>query len=138
VRFVDASVFLHAYLKPKRVLKPHEKEIKENAKSILRRISEGEQVLTTAVHFGEVANLLEDLLPLPEALKLESGILALNNVEMVEVSKEMYLAAAPLAAEKGVGLNDALAVVAMSERGISEIYSFDGDFDRLGVKRLSS
>jgi hypothetical protein len=55
-------------------------------------------------------------LPLPEALELESGILALDNVEMVEVSKEMYLAAAPLAVEKGVGLNDALAVVAMGER----------------------
>jgi predicted nucleic acid-binding protein len=137
VRFVDASVFLHAYLKPKRALKPHEKEIKESAKSILRRIGEGERVLTTTVHFGEVANLLEDLLPLPEALELESGILALDNLEMVEVSKEMYLAAAPLAVEKGVGLNDALAVVAMRGRGISEIYSFDGDFDRLGVKRLS-
>jgi predicted nucleic acid-binding protein len=113
VRFVDASVFLHAYLKPKRTLKPHEKEIRENAKSILRRISEGERVLTTTVHFGEVANLLEDLLPLPEALELESGILALDNVEMVEVSRGMYLAVNSLAVEKGVGLNDALAVVAM-------------------------
>jgi hypothetical protein len=55
------------------------------------------------VHFGEVANLLEDLLPLPEALELESGILALDNVEMVEVSRGMYLAATPLPLRRGLG-----------------------------------
>ena len=29
--FVDATVFVHAYIKPRRPLKPHEKRIKESA-----------------------------------------------------------------------------------------------------------
>ena len=37
MRFVDASVFVHAFLKPKRELKPHEIKIKESAKKIVRR-----------------------------------------------------------------------------------------------------
>ncbi len=37
-----------------------------------------------------------------------------------------------------VGLGDALAYTYTEERGLTEIYSFDKDFDRIGdVKRVS-
>lgn len=138
MRFIDATVFIHAYLKPRRPLKPHEERIKENAKSIVTRVNEGERVLTTAVHVGEIANLLEDFLPLNEALELESGILAAENVEIMDVSKDLYLSAAPVASDNQFGLNDALASVAMREKGVFEIYSFDKDFDKLeDIKRIT-
>ena len=131
-------MFVHAYIKPKRPLKPHEERIKKNAKTIVTRVNEGEPVFTTAVHLGEVANLLEDFLPLGEALKLESSILAAGNVEVVGISKDLYLDAVPVALDHGLGLNDALAAVVMGKKGVSEIYSFDKDFDRLeGVKRVT-
>lgn len=138
MRFVDATVFIHAYIRPKRLLKPHEKRIKENAKSIVRRINEGERVLITAVHLGETANILEDFLPIGEAIKLESSILAMDNVEVMDVSRELYMGAVPVALDNGLGLNDSLASVAMEKKGVSEIYSFDKDFDRLGnLKRIT-
>ena len=46
-RFMDASVFVHAYLKPKRPLKPQEVGVKEVAKRIVTRINGGERVLTS-------------------------------------------------------------------------------------------
>jgi len=59
LRFIDASVFLYAFLKPKRRVSEDVLELKENAKRILSRIEEGEEVVTTVVHLSEIANILE-------------------------------------------------------------------------------
>ena len=138
MRFIDATVFVHAYIKPRRLLKPHEKRIKENAKSIVKRVNEGERVLTTTVHLGEIANILEDFFSIGEALKLESSVLAMDNVEVMDVSRELYMSAVPVALENRLGLNDSLASVAMEKKGVFEIYSFDKDFDKLeNLKRIT-
>ena len=50
VRFVDANVFLYAYLKPKRKLKRHEAEIKKHAKNIVYKINKGEEVILSLIH----------------------------------------------------------------------------------------
>ena len=39
--------------------------------------------------------------------------------------------------EKEVGLSDAMAYVIMIDNNVREIYSFDRDFDRLNVKRIT-
>lgn len=54
MRFIDANVFTYAILKPRRPLSDREREIKERAKRILRRVNEGEEVATTVVHLSEV------------------------------------------------------------------------------------
>ena len=53
VKFIDASVFVHAYLKPKRTLKPHEAAMKEAAKQIVTRVNGGEGVVISVVNLGE-------------------------------------------------------------------------------------
>ena len=94
--------------------------------------------LITAVHVGKIANILEDFLPLHEALKLESAILTAETKEIVDVSKDFYLSAVPVALANRIGLNDALASVVDGEKEIFEIYSFDKDFDGLeNVKRMT-
>ena len=67
VAYVDANVFVYAFLKTKRNLQPHEVNIKEAAKKIVSRINEGEKVATSVVHFSEVCNILDDYLPFEEA-----------------------------------------------------------------------
>lgn len=137
MRFVDASVFVHAYMVPKRALQPHEVEIKEKAKAIVGRIDEGESVVTSVVHLGEIFNLLESHMPLAKALRLETGMLTKDNINILPVSKEDYLAASMKAPAEGIGLNDLLGWVLMEDRGISEVYSFDKDFDRMsGLTRI--
>jgi hypothetical protein len=80
VAYVDANVFVYAFLKAKRKLEPHEVKIKEAAKKIVSRINEGEKVSTSIVHFSEVCNILDDYLPIGEALLIEKGLLFRENI----------------------------------------------------------
>ncbi len=137
MRFVDASVFVHAFLKPKRKLKPHEIEIKESAKEIVRRINDGEEVGITVVQIVEIANLLESYLPLSEALKVEEFLLLAKNVNVFDVTKRDCLKALKISRDRSIGLSDAIAYVVMMKIGVNEIYSFDSDFDKLNVKRIT-
>lgn len=129
VAYVDANVFIYAFLKTKRTLQPHEVKIKDAAKIIVSRINEGEKVVTSIVHFSEVCNILDDYLPNEEALLVEKGLLFRENILICEVSKDDYLKAISVTEDHNVGVNDALAYVLMKKRAIQTIYSFDKDFD---------
>jgi len=137
LRFVDACVFVHAFLKPRRRLKPHEVDIKEAAKAVVRRINEGEEVGLTVVQLAEIANILERYMPLEKALQVEKFLLYAPNVEVYGVDRRICVEALKVAEERGVGLSDAIAYVVMLQNNVKEIYSFDRDFDRLeGVERV--
>ena len=137
MRLVDASVFVHTFIRPRRELKPHEMKIKESAKKIVKRINDGEEVGITVVQIAEIANLLESYLPLHEALKVEEFLLLAGNVKVFDVTKKDCLKALEIAKEKDVGLSDAIAYVIMKKNSVGEIYSFDSDFDRLDVRRVT-
>ena len=129
-RFVDASVFVHAYLRPRRELKPHERRIKAQARTIVARVNEGEAVVTSAVHFSEVANILEAWMRFDAAQAVQRGLCARETVEILSVARGDLLEALSTGSEVGVGTTDALAAILMRDRGLREIYSFDRDFDR--------
>lgn len=135
--FVDANVFIYAFLKPKRKLQPHEEKIKNAAKKIVTRINEGEETVISVVRFSEICNVLEDYLPIEEACTLEKGLLFLDNIVIKEVSEEDYLKALAIAEDQNIGANDALAYVLMKEAGISKIYSFDEDFEFKDIHRIT-
>jgi hypothetical protein len=137
LRFIDVNVFVHAYLKPKRPLRRGETQVKDAAQRIVARVNEGERVLTTVVHVGEIANIVEDYLPFPEALGVERALSLRENVELAPVTRPDYIAALDVAQEHEVSLNDALAYVVMRKHDVQEVYSFDRDFDQLpAVHRL--
>ena len=127
--YVDANVFVYAFLKTKRQLQPNELDIKQAAKNIVARINQGEKVITSVVHFSEVCNVLEDHLPSEEALLLEKGLLYRENISICKVAHEDYIKAVSIAEKQDVGVNDALAYVLMKDQAINTIYSFDKDFD---------
>ena len=139
MRFVDASVFLHAYLRPSKKKIPEDIEaLKGKARGIIRRISQDkEEVITSLVHISEIANILEVRANVEETCDIVSGLLSLPNVEIVEPSKKTYESAIEDSRSYKIGINDALAWVLMRQEGISEIYSFDSDFDSIhDLKRL--
>jgi len=137
LRFVDASVFVHSFIKPKRALKEHESRIKGHAKKIVQRIAEGEEVLITVVQIAEIANVVEGHATLSDALKVEEFLLASDNVRVLGVTGEDCVIALGIAKDKRVGLSDAIAFNAMLKHKVDEIYSFDKDFDNLEIKRLT-
>lgn len=139
LRFVDASVFVHAYLKPRRVLSVEEVAIKEDAKSIVTRVNTREPVTMTVIHLAEVANVLEENLPMEEAISITGAILSKENINVTEVTRQDCLVAQSEAVDAKVGLSDAIAFTVMRRSGVNEIYSFDRDFDRLqGIRRIRS
>ena len=138
VRFVDASVFVHAYLRPRRELKAHERSIKARAREIVTRINRGETVATSTVHFSEIANLLEAWMPLQDARTIQRGLLQRDNVEIWSTAKGDLVEAMSVGQETDVGATDALAVILMRRNGLKDIYSFDGDFDRFRDLRRAS
>lgn len=137
MRFIDASVFIYAYLRPTKKLSSEMVTTKNNARKIIGRISAGEPATTSLVHVSEIANILEARMPLPESLELLSGLLDLSNLFTVDPTKRQYASALEEARSANVGVNDALACLLMRDLDINEIYSFDSDFDRIeGIARI--
>lgn len=132
MRFLDANIFVYAYYKPRRELTERERLMKNEAKRIIKGISEGEvEVLTTVVHMSEAVNILKHGMPLEHLIKVILGLFMLDNVKILGVSKDTYFAAAELGGDLKLDPNDALAVEVMRLGGIDEIYSFDEDFEKV-------
>ena len=137
MRFIDTSVFVHAYLKPKRALSVEEIRLKQDAKLIVSRLNQGEQVLTSVLHLSEIANVMEDYLPRVEALEIEKALFLRQEIEIESLDRVVCSEALFLAEKQGLGFTDAVACVLMKRKGLTEIYSFDHDFDRVdGIKRI--
>jgi len=137
MRFLDANVFVYAYYKPKRKLNEKEKRMKEEAKNIVSRIMEGEQIVTSITHLSEMVNILKHALSLTDLNDIVFTLLSMENVEIVDVTKSDYLHAVSLGKELMLDPNDALAVIIMKRKEINEIYTFDSDFNKVKwIKRL--
>lgn len=136
-RFLDSSVFLHAYLKPKRRLREAEKEVKQKASAIIENIEKGEEVVISTIHLSEILNITEERLGLEKATQFLENILATDNIIIEGVQRRDYEEALVIASRYKVSPNDAVACVVSRRMNISEIYSFDKHFDRVPfVRRL--
>lgn len=136
MRFADANVFLYAFLKTERKLSEKDVKLKQASKSIIERVEKSEKVLTSVVHLSEISNILESMMS-SNALDIIESILMNENIEIVEVNKDMYATATELSKIYKVSLNDCIAIIIMKTNGINEIYSFDSDFDKIdGIKRV--
>jgi predicted nucleic acid-binding protein len=138
MRFLDANVFVYAYYRPTRRLASNEQQMKELSKQIVTGVSNGkEQVITTVVHLSEMVNILKHGMPLDRLNHTVMGLFMLDNVKICGVTQDAYFAAAELGNELRLEANDALAVDVMRMNDVTEIYSFDEDFDGVkGIVRL--
>jgi predicted nucleic acid-binding protein len=137
MRFLDANVFIYAYYKPKRELTEEQKQMKERSKEIIKKINEGEEIVMTVVHLSEISNILKRALGLNDLYSLLIGLYSLDNVRIVDTTKEDYLGAIELMNELKMDPHDCLTVELMRCENINEIYSFDKGFDDVeGIKRV--
>lgn len=138
-KFIDASVFIYAYLKPKKTLTPELLKLKKNAQSIIKRINEGESAKTSLIHISEIANILEARIPLKDSLEVLTDLMSTETLEILQPTVELYQSALEEAKIANVGVNDALAYLLMKEKKITKVYSFDLDFNRMkNITRLTS
>jgi predicted nucleic acid-binding protein len=138
MRFLDANIFVYAYYRPRKPLSQKEKQMKEQAKLVITRISQGkEHVTTTVVHLSEIVNILKHGMTTEQLDNLILGLFMQNNITICDVTREHYLAATELAQDLKLEPNDALAIDTMNQKNIAEIYTFDEDFNHLqGITRL--
>jgi predicted nucleic acid-binding protein len=67
------------------------------------------------------------------------GLFMLDNVKIMDVTKDAYFAATELGEDLKLEPNDALAIDVMRQNDITEIYSFDEHFNQIdGITRLPS
>ncbi len=85
MRFVDANVFGHAYMKPRRELAPGEAQLKESAKRIILSLEKGEEMASTTVHISEVLNILEDNLGVKQSVAFLGWVIAARNLTVFPV-----------------------------------------------------
>jgi predicted nucleic acid-binding protein len=65
------------------------------------------------------------------------GLFMLDNVTILDVTKNAYFAAVAMGEDLKLEPNDALAVDTMHQNDIAEIYSFDEHFNQIdGITRL--
>lgn len=136
MRFIDSNVFLHAFLRPRRELSYDERRMKEEAQRIIRLVEEGEEVATTAVHISEVVNIVESGLGLQRSLGILAWVISKPNIQVYPATVDSYERALPVAQERGVSANDAIAYLTMRDNGLAEVYTFDKHFNLLDVNKL--
>ncbi len=135
MKFLDANVFIYAYYRPRKELSEKARWMKEESKKILKRINDGEEVVTTVLHLSEVNNFLKRSMDIASLQNLFLELYSLENFKIAGVSAEDYLGAIAMMAETGLDANDCLALKVMKDLEITEIYSFDRGFERF-VTRL--
>jgi uncharacterized protein len=140
MRFLDANVFVYAYYKPKKQLSEKEHQMKEHAKTIISNISKGkEDIMISVVHISEVANVLKHGMSQEQLTTIIRGLFMLDNIKIMDVTKDGYFASTELGEDLKLEPNDALAIDIMRQNNIAEIYSFDEHFNQIeGIKRLPS
>ncbi|MEM2305407.1 MAG: type II toxin-antitoxin system VapC family toxin [Candidatus Methanomethylicia archaeon] len=130
MRFVDANVFIYILVKSP-------KEDYLTSKSILKRIEDGEEAITSTSIIQEVVEWLEYNNRHKEVKKF---LIALNSyvaMRKVETSWREMLDAASDMEKYDLDFVDALTLQVMKRNNVTEIYTNDRDFDRVEwVRRI--
>ncbi len=130
-RFLDTNVLL-------RYLLGDDKEKAQRAFGLLRRVELGqEKVATSPMVVFETVFTLQKRYRVPRERIRESlrDIISLRGLELP--NKSLYVKTLDLYASHNISFTDAFNAAYMASRGITEIYSWDPDFDRLpGIARL--
>ena len=136
MRFIDANIFI-------RYVTSDDPGASSIAAEIIRRLSDGrEEAFTTDVHIHETAYVLasRNLYGLSHGVVAGAlkQLLLIKNLKMN--NKQICLEALDVFAQyPRLDFADALAVATMHRKGITEIYSFDRDFDKVQeVTRVQS
>lgn len=131
MRFLDTNILL-------RYLTKDDEQKARQALLLLSRVERGEEkVVTSPMVIFETVFTLQKRYRVPrEQIRNALGdILSLRGLQLA--NKHLYERALELYASKNISFADAFNAAYMQSKGLSEIYSWDDDFDRLeGFTRL--
>ena len=132
MRYLDANIFVYAYFKQKKgkILSKKIKWCKEEAKKIINQINKEENTYCISlIQLSEVVNLLKGVMSWKNLHDLLLGLISNKSIEVVEMSKLMYINAINKIVELNIDSNDISAYLLMKEKNIKEIFTFDSDYE---------
>ncbi|TFG12014.1 MAG: PIN domain-containing protein [Promethearchaeota archaeon] len=132
--YLDANIFIYAYFKPKKgkILSDKIKWCKQKAKEIIKKINEEENTYCISlIQISDVVNLLKNAMSWEDLQRFMMGLLSNKTIEIVEISKLMYINAVSKISEYNMDSNDISAYLLMKEKEINQIYTFDIHYDNL-------
>lgn len=124
-RFLDTNILL-------RYFTGSDGQKAQAAKALLERVERGEEkVVTSLLVVFETVFTLQRTYKVPKAKirELVGDVLALRSVQLT--GKRLCLQALDLYVDKNISFADAYNALYLQSRQLSEIYSFDTDFDRV-------
>lgn len=125
VRFLDTNVFLRYFA--------NDDPVKSLAAlALLQRVERGEEhVITTPIVVFEVVFTLQRSYKIPkEVIRREVGkILSLRDLQLAD--RELCQNALNLYADQNIAFADAYHAIWMQRAGVTEVYSWDKEFDRV-------
>ncbi len=133
--YLDANIFIHAYYKLKKgkILSSKVKWIKEEAKKIIQKINDEEgEFCTSLIQLSEIVHLLKTVMSWEQLKQFLMGLISNNAIEIVEVSKLMYINAIDKITKYNIDANDISAYLIMKEMNINQIYTVDKHFRNFG------
>ena len=132
--YLDANIFIYAYFKPKKgkSLSNKLKWCKEEAKKIVQKINEEDSdYCISLIQLSEVVNLLKNVMSWENLQEFIMGLISNKSIEIIEVSKMLYINAVNKMTEYNMDSNDLSAYLLMKEKNIKEIYTFDQKYKDL-------
>jgi len=130
LKFVDANVFIYV------LVKSPTKDF-EIARGILDRVEHGEESATSTAVIQEIVDWLEYNNRKKEVRTFLTAVNSYLSMNKLDVSWNNYLPSLEAMYDKQIGFVDSLTLQLMKQHKITEIYSNDKDFDRIGwVKRI--
>jgi predicted nucleic acid-binding protein len=134
-RFLDTNVLLRFLARP---ATDEDVAKSQHARDLLLRVERGEERIVTSplVVFETIFTLHRSYRVSREDVKDRvTDILSLRGLQLA--GKELYLRALQLFAATNLSFADAFNAIVMQDLKISEIYSWDTDFDRIaGITRV--
>ena len=132
-RFLDTNILV-------RYMARDDERKAQASLALLQRVERGEEVVVTSdLVIAEAVFVLQSScrynVPKRRIRELLEPIIALRGLRLPR--KALYSRAFDLYCEQNMGFADAFNVAYMESRGLTEVYSYDSDFDRVeGLKRV--
>jgi predicted nucleic acid-binding protein len=125
MRFIDTNIFL-------RYLTNDDAEKAKKVFLLLKKVEEGkERVATSPLVIFELIFTLDKFYKVSRKDIGEMTTAIINLEGLVVEFKDTFIFALKLFAEKNISFADAFNVSIMKSKGITKIYSYDTDFDKI-------
>lgn len=131
--YLDANIFIYAFFKPRKgkVLSDKIKWCKEESKKIIQKINEEtNNFCISLIQLSEAVNILKKVMPWEKLQIFLMGFISNKSIEIVEISKLMYINAVIKIKKYNMDPNDISAYLLMKGKKIKNIYSFDRHYEK--------